>query len=113
MRRCNAGRGSGREGGRAGGVGRRQRSASGLDVRRQAVADVGEPGRSLALAWPPKRQQTEKRDEHAGHGAHPEARAPASAITQPMIGPPIGVEPWKATNQSDMTLPRIVGVDVS
>ena len=30
-------------------------------------------------------------------------------MTQPMIGPPIGVEPWKATNHSDMTLPRIDG----
>ena len=37
------------------------------------------------------------------------ARAPATAITQPTIGPPIGVEPWKATNQSAITRPRIDG----
>jgi hypothetical protein len=30
------------------------------------------------------------------------ARAPAAAITQPIIGPPIGVEVWKATNHSDI-----------
>jgi hypothetical protein len=30
-----------------------------------------------------------------------------------MIGPPIGVEPWKATNHSDITRPRIVGSAVS
>ena len=37
------------------------------------------------------------------------ARAPATAITQPTIGPPIGVEPWKATNHSAITRPRIDG----
>ena len=26
-----------------------------------------------------------------------------------MIGAPIGVEPWKATNHSDMTRPRMLG----
>jgi hypothetical protein len=26
-----------------------------------------------------------------------------------MIGPPIGVDPWKATNHSDITRPRIEG----
>ena len=34
-------------------------------------------------------------------------------MTPPMIGPPIGVEPWKATNHSDMTRPRIEGSAVS
>ena len=37
------------------------------------------------------------------------ARGPASAIRAPMAGPPIGVEPWKATNHSAITRPRIVG----
>ena len=41
------------------------------------------------------------------------ARAPATAINQPTIGPPIGVEPWKATNHSDITRPRISGAAVS
>ena len=41
------------------------------------------------------------------------ARAPAAAITQPTIGPPIGVEPWKATNQNDITRPRMSGRAVS
>jgi hypothetical protein len=34
-------------------------------------------------------------------------------MTAPTIGPPIGVEPWKATNQSDMTRPRIAGSERS
>jgi hypothetical protein len=37
------------------------------------------------------------------------ARAPNAAITQPTIGPPIGVDPWKATNHSAITRPRIAG----
>ena len=37
------------------------------------------------------------------------ARAPATAISPPTIGPPIGVDPWKATNHSDITRPRISG----
>jgi len=37
------------------------------------------------------------------------ARAPSTPIRAPTIGPPIGVEPWKATNQSDITRPRIAG----
>jgi hypothetical protein len=41
--------------------------------------------------------------------SHNPARAPATAITAPTIGPPIGVEPWKATNHSDITRPRIFG----
>jgi hypothetical protein len=36
-------------------------------------------------------------------------RAPNAPIIQPTIGPPIGVEPWKATNHSDITRPRIDG----
>ncbi len=31
----------------------------------------------------------------------------------PTIGPPIGVEPWKATNHSDITRPRISGAALS
>jgi hypothetical protein len=30
-----------------------------------------------------------------------------------MTGPPIGVEPWKATNHKDITRPRISGAEVS
>ena len=30
-----------------------------------------------------------------------------------MTGPPIGVEPWNATNHSDITRPRIAGAAVS
>ncbi len=41
------------------------------------------------------------------------ARAPSTAITAPTIGPPIGVEPWKATNHSDITRPRIDGAALS
>ena len=41
------------------------------------------------------------------------ARAPATPISQPTIGPPIGVDPWKATNHSDMTRPRMSGAAVS
>jgi hypothetical protein len=41
------------------------------------------------------------------------ARAPATPISHPTIGPPIGVEPWKATNHSDITRPRIAGAAVS
>ncbi len=37
------------------------------------------------------------------------ARAPSAPITAPTIGPPIGVEPWNATNHSDITRPRISG----
>lgn len=31
----------------------------------------------------------------------------------PTIGPPTGVEPWKATNHSDITRPRMSGAAVS
>src|ERR1019366_3231521 len=41
------------------------------------------------------------------------ARAPSAAISQPTIGPPIGVEPWKATNHSDITRPRMLGAAFS
>jgi hypothetical protein len=34
-------------------------------------------------------------------------------MSAPMAGPPIGVEPWKATNQRDMTRPRMAGSAVS
>ncbi len=34
-------------------------------------------------------------------------------MIQPTIGPPIGVEPWKATNHSDITRPRISGSEFS
>ena len=34
-------------------------------------------------------------------------------MTPPTSGPPIGVEPWKATNHSDITRPRISGSAVS
>ena len=37
------------------------------------------------------------------------ARGPSDDITPPTIGPPIGVEPWKATNHSAITRPRICG----
>src|SRR3954471_13555554 len=41
------------------------------------------------------------------------ARAPQVALTKPAIGPPIGVEPRKATAHSAMTRPRISGADAS
>ena len=41
------------------------------------------------------------------------ARAPSTPMVAPTIGPPIGVEPWKATNHSDITRPRIAGSAVS
>ncbi len=34
-------------------------------------------------------------------------------MAQPTIGPPIGVEPWKATNHSDITRPRMAGAEFS
>lgn len=37
------------------------------------------------------------------------ARGPNPDITAPMIGLPIGVEPWKATNHSAITRPRMAG----
>ena len=41
------------------------------------------------------------------------ARGPITAMIQPTSGPPIGVEPWKATNHRDITRPRISGSEFS
>ena len=41
------------------------------------------------------------------------ARGPAALESQPVIGPPIGVEPMKTTEYSAMTRPRISGATVS
>ena len=55
-------------------------------------------------------EEAEPRSDEAGQRADTEADpGTGQAVIQPMRGPPMGVDPRKATDHSAMTRPRICG----